>query len=114
VLLQIVQVLPKLALRVVQQLLLVLCYLVAFSAFYPVDVETALSVYFHMYVKNNNGYLYDSVLSINLVCSYLKYGVIFPTDFDLKRFLIDDEYIPTDLPVNWELHTKLIDNTESV
>jgi hypothetical protein len=32
--------------------------LVSFSAFYPVDVETALSVYFHMYVKNNNGYLY--------------------------------------------------------
>ena len=54
---------------------------------------------------NTNSVLYsytDSVLSINLVCSFLKYGVIFPTGFDLKRFLIDDEYIPTDLPVNWD------------
>jgi hypothetical protein len=58
VLLQIVQVLPKLALRVVQQRLLVLCCLVASSVFYPVNVETAPSVYFHMYVKNNTGYLY--------------------------------------------------------
>ena len=55
---------------------------------------------------NTNAVLYsykDSVVSINLVCRFLKYSVIFPTDVDLKRFLIDDEYIPTDLPVNWDV-----------
>jgi hypothetical protein len=63
-------------------------------------IDTTESIEF-----NTNAVLYsykDSVVSINLVCSFLKYSVIFPTDFDLKRFLIDDEYIPTNLPDNWD------------